>query len=241
MHCDECNELLSTFMDNELDEVQAVSVREHLALCDPCAKICEELAAILDLCKPGEVEEILPPNPDALWCRIHNIIESEIKPELPPVEQPKATRRLWRFTLPQLASAVLCIAIVSSLLTIIGVRNYLAPRSDDFTSRSSESQTILEKFMARLGLVDTPQKARERRLTEQRAAIEYWDRRVRDRRAQWNAVMQEKFDKNLNIINESVNDYTKILQQNPDDEITGEMLDSAMDEKMQLLREFAEL
>jgi hypothetical protein len=53
--------------------------------------------------------------------------------------------------------------------------------------------------------------------------------------------MQEKFDKNLNIINESVNDYTRILQQDPNDEITGEMLDSAMDEKMQLLREFAEL
>jgi hypothetical protein len=227
-------------MDNELDEGRAVAVREHLALCAPCAKICEELAALLDLCKSGNVDEIVPPNPDALWCRIHNIIESEVKPELPPVE-PQKPRRFWRFTLPQLASAVLCIAIVSSLLTIIGIKNYLAPRSDDFTSRSSESQTILEKFMARLGLIDTPQKARERRLDEQRAAIEYWDRRVLERRAQWNAVMQEKFDKNLNIIDESVNDYTRILQQNPDDEITGEMLDSAMDEKMQLLREFAEL
>jgi hypothetical protein len=240
MHCDECNELLSSFMDNELDEKRAAAIREHLALCDPCAKICEELAAILDLCKTSETDEIIPPNPDALWCRIHNIIESEAKPELPPVEA-KMPRRLWRFTLPQLASAVLCIAIVSSLLTIIGIKNYLAPRSDDFTSRSSESQTILEKFMARLGLTETPQKARERRLAEQQAAIEYWDRRVRERRAQWNGVMREKFDKNLNIINESVNDYTKILQQNPDDEITGEMLDSAMDEKMQLLREFAEL
>jgi hypothetical protein len=95
--------------------------------------------------------------------------------------------------------------------------------------------------MAKLGLADTPQKARERRMAEQQAAIEYWDRRVRERRAQWNAIMQQKFDKNLDIINESVSDYTRILQQNPDDEITGEMLDSAMDEKMQLLKEFAEL
>jgi hypothetical protein len=227
-------------MDNELDEERATDVRQHIALCQPCAKICEELAAILDLCKTGDADEIVPPNPDALWCRIHNIIESEAKPELPALE-PEKQRRFWRFTFPQLASAILCIALVSSLLTIIGIKNYITPRSDDFTSRSSESQTTLEKFMARIGLTDTPQKARERRLAEQQAAIEYWDRRVRERRAQWNAVMQEKFDKNLNIINESVNDYTKILQQNPDDEITGEMLDSAMDEKMQLLREFAEL
>jgi hypothetical protein len=32
-----------------------------------------------------------------------------------------------------------------------------------------------------------------------------------------------------------------ILQKDPDDEITGEMLDSALDDKMSLLREFAEL
>jgi len=239
MHCDECNELLSSFMDSELDQGRAAAVREHLALCDPCAKICEELAAIVDLCKDGPADELVPPNPDALWCRINNIIESEIKPQPAPVEQPR--RRLWRFTLPQLASAVLCIALVSSVLTVIAIRNDTAPAADDFTSRAGEDQTTLEKLMAKLGLADTPQKARERRMAEQQAAIEYWDRRVRERRAQWNAIMQQKFDKNLDIINESVSDYTRILQQNPDDEITGEMLDSAMDEKMQLLKEFAEL
>jgi hypothetical protein len=31
------------------------------------------------------------------------------------------------------------------------------------------------------------------------------------------------------------------LQENPDDEISGEMLDSAMNEKVELLREFSEL
>jgi len=241
MHCDECNELLSSFMDSDLDEVAAAAVRQHLAVCEPCAKVCEELAAIIDLCKSQAPNELVPPNPDALWCRINNIIESEIKPEpaLPPPPEPR--RRLWRFTLPQLASAVLCVALVSSLLTVIGIRNYLRPESDDVSSGAGESQSLLEKLMSKVGLADTPQKARERRLAQQQAAIEYWDRRVRERKAQWNAVMQEKFDKNLNIINESVNDYQRILQKNPDDEITGEMLDSAMDEKMQLLREFAEL
>lgn len=228
-------------MDSDLDESRAAAVREHLAVCDPCAKVCEELAAIIDLCKSEPPNELLPPNPDAMWCRINNIIESEIKPEikLPPPPEPR--RRLWRFTMPQLASAVLCIAVVSSLLTVIGIRNLSRPAGDDLASGDGESQSLLEKLMSKVGLADTPQKARERRMAQQQAAIEYWDRRVRERKAQWNAVMQQKFDKNLNIINESVNDYQRILQQNPDDEITGEMLDSAMDEKMQLLREFAEL
>jgi hypothetical protein len=226
-------------MDSELDEVRAAAVREHLAVCDPCAKVCEDLASIVDLCKAELPDESVPPNPDALWCRINNIIESEIKPE--PAPEPVPRRRLWRFTFPQLASAVLSVALVSSFLTVVGIRKYLSPASDDFTSRSGESQTTLEKVMARVGLIDSPQKARERRIAEQEAAIEYWDRRVRERREQWDVRMRDAFDRNLNIVNESVNDYTTILQQNPDDEITGEMLDSAMDEKMQLLREFAEL
>jgi hypothetical protein len=33
----------------------------------------------------------------------------------------------------------------------------------------------------------------------------------------------------------------RILQENPQDDLSGEMLDSALNEKMELLREFAEL
>ena len=239
MHCDECNELLSNFMDSDLDEVRAQAVREHLAVCSPCAKVCEDLAAIIDLCKTEPPNEIVPPNSQALWCRINNIIESEIKPEpLPKIEEPR--RQFRRFSLPQLAGAVLSIAMMSSLLTVVAIRNYRSS-TDEFATRSPESQTLAERLMAKVGLIDTPLKARERRLAEQQAVIEYWDKRVMERRSQWDARVRDAFDRNLDIINESVNDYTVILQQNPEDEITGEMLDSALDEKTSLLRQFAEL
>lgn len=228
-------------MDTDLDDVRASAVREHLAVCEPCARVCEELAAIIDLCKSEPPDTIVPPNSQALWCRINNIIESEIKPQppLPEIEEPK--RRFWRFSFPQLASAVLCIALISSLLTVVVIRNYRSTAGDDFTSRSAESQTLAERLLAKVGLIDTPQKAREKRLAEQQAAIDYWNRRVQERRLQWDARMREAFDRNINIINASVNDYTVILEQNPEDDITGEMLDSALDEKMSLLRQFAEL
>ena len=228
-------------MDSDLDEVAAAAVREHLAACDPCAKICEELAAIIDLCKSEPPNEIVPPNSQALWCRINNIIESELKadqPPLPKIEEPR--RRLWRFSLPQLAAGLLCVALASSLVTIAVVRN-TRPQTNDYLSRTAESQTVIERLMARVGLIDTPQKAREKRIAAQLATIDYWNRRVEQRRAQWDARMREAFDKNLNVINESVNDYTLILQQNPEDEITGEMLDSALEDKVELLRDFAEL
>jgi len=226
-------------MDTELDEPRATLVREHLAACTACAKICEELAEIVDICKSSDPDEIVPPNSKAMWCRINNILESEIKPEpLPKIEETR--RRIWRLSFPQLAAAMLTIALVSSLVTVVAIRNYMSPAPDDMT-RSAESQTMLERLMAKIGLTDSPQVARERKIAQQNAAIEYWNRRVLERREQWDARMRDAFDKNLNLINESVSEYTVILQKDPDDEITGEMLDSALDDKMSLLREFAEL
>src|SRR5262245_20439794 len=121
MDCGECNELLSSFMDSELDEARAAAIREHLAMCGGCAKICEELAEIVDICKTSDPDEIVPPNSKAMWCRINNILESEIKPEpLPKIEETR--RRIWRFSLPQLAGAMLSIALVSSLVTLVAIR-----------------------------------------------------------------------------------------------------------------------
>lgn len=227
------------FLDSDLEEAVAADVRKHLALCEACAKFCEEMASILDFCQSEPADEIVPPNSHALWCRINNVIESEIKQEAPPAPQPK--RRLWQISLPQLVSAVLAIGIISSLLTFVAIKNYTEPVADDFTTRSAETQTPFEKVLSKVGLMDSPQEARQRRIQEQKAAIEYWNKRVQARRAQWDAHLRDAFDRNLYVIDETVNEYTRILQQNPDDEISVEMLDSALTDKMDLLREFAEL
>lgn len=239
MKCEDCKELISAFLDNDLDEAIASDIRQHLALCTPCAKMCEDFASILDFCQTEQPADILPPNSQALWCRINNLIESEIEPKPKPEELPR--RRLWHLSFPQLASAVLGIAVISSLLTVIGIKNYLQPSGEDYATRSSASQTTFEKVLSKVGLADTPQEARKRRLEQQQAAIEYWNDRVQTRRAMWDKNMREAFDRNLNLVNESVNEYTLILQQNPEDEISGEMLDSVLNDKMELLREFSEL
>ncbi len=240
MNCDNCNEQLNFFLDNELDEDQAAGVREHLAACGDCAKLCEELSAILFTCAAEDKTELVPPNSQALWCRISNTIESEIKPApLKQTEPPRA--RFWSLSLPQLASAVLFIAIVSSLLTVIGIRNYMQPRTDDFTSRAVATQTTFEKVLGKIGLVETPQQARDRHIKEQMTAISYWDNRVQTRRVEWDTRTREAFDRNLRVIEESLNQYNGILQQDPEDELSGEMLDSVMNDKMNLLRDFSDL
>jgi hypothetical protein len=53
--------------------------------------------------------------------------------------------------------------------------------------------------------------------------------------------MTASFDRILNEIDQAVGEYTLILQNDPDDKLSEEMLDSALTEKMNLLRQFSEL
>ncbi len=249
MNCEHCQQLMSVFLDNELEEQSAVEVREHLAICEACSKVCEDLAMIIDFCQLEAEEAVIPPNPQALWCRINNIIESEVQAEIvkenkEKVEAARAESqtgwlpRRWNFSFMQLASAILGIAIISSVLTIVGIRSFSTPDNDISTNTPP---TLFERVLGKIGLVETPEKKRARVIKERQAAIEYWNKRVETRRAQWNANLRDVFDRNLNEIDQAVNEYTQILQENPQDELSGEMLDSALDEKMELLREFSEL
>ncbi len=245
MNCDGCQENLSLFLDGELDETQAANVRTHLSLCADCAKLCEDFASILDNCKLEELAEEAPAlNTNALWCRISNTLEAEIKPE-PQVDVEPAPQgffaRVWNLSFSQAASGVLAVALISSLLTVVGIRNYFQPTGEDFTSRTGESQTTFEKLLSKVGLTDTPQAARQKRLREQQATIDYWNQRVQMRRAMWDDNLRRGFDRNLQAIDQAVFEYQQTLEQNPEDELSGEMLDSVMTEKMNLLREFSEL
>jgi len=242
MNCDECQDRISLYLDSELDESSSAAVREHLAVCSDCDKLYEDFALILQTCVRAELDETVPPNSQAMWCRINNILESD--PSAPaPAEQPKKgwISRGWSFTFSQVGAAIVGVALISSLLTVVGLRNYFEPAGDDDISRSEASQTTFEKVLSKIGLSETPQLARERRIREQQAAVKYWTKRVAARRAQWDAKMREAFDRNLYTINESVYEYNQILQQNPDDDLSGEMLNAVLDEKVNLLRAFSEL
>ena len=235
------------FLDNELEETSSFEVREHLAVCEPCSKVCEDLAMLMDFCRLETEETVLPPNPQALWCRINNVIESEVQAETFRENKEKAQVAAetiqkggrWNFSFMQVASAVLFIAVVSSVLTFIGIRNYSV--TDNDISSVTAPPTLFERVLGKIGLMETPEQKRERVLKERETAIEYWNKRVEARRAQWNTNLRDAFDRNLNEINQAVNEYTEILQENPQDELSGEMLDSALNEKMELLREFSEL
>lgn len=237
MNCENCQELVSLYLDNELDLQIAADVRTHLADCAGCAKMCEDFAMILDFCDLDEAEYSLPPNSKALWCRINNLIETEAPNKTEQqIKEGKSPKRSWQFSFGQVFASILGIALVSSLLTIVGIQNYSAGNVSANTAPS-----LFDRALSRIGLVESAQQSRDNRVKEQQAAIEYWNKRVEAKRANWDKYLRDAFDRNLNEINQVVFEYDRILQENPQDDLSGEMLDSALNEKMALLREFAEL
>ena len=238
MNCEQCQELISVYLDNELEKEISMTVQTHLAICNPCAKMCEDFAMILDFCDLDESEHSLPPNSKALWCRINNLIETEIASAQPQEVKKDEPKRGWQFSFAQVFASILGIALVSSLLTIVGIKNYSAK---DDVSAGNTAPSLFDRALGKIGIIETPQQTRENRIKEQQAAIEYWNQRVAAKRANWAANLREAFDRNLNEIDQTVYEYDKILQENPDDDLSGEMLDSALNEKMALLREFSEL
>lgn len=215
-------------------------MRTHLADCLTCATVCEEVAAIVDVAAV-EGEDLLPEHHSKqIWCRINNMIEGEQTP-LSQQNVPEPPKKgLWHLSFWQLASGLACIAVVSSLLTVVAIRNYYEPSATDSLAKST-SHSFLDRVLMKVGLAETPQQQLERRLRERQATIDYWNARVQVRRNQWDAQTRAAFDRNLREIDDSLNEYQTILQRDPEDQLSVEMMDSVLNEKADLLRDFSDL
>ncbi|MFL6375464.1 MAG: zf-HC2 domain-containing protein [Pyrinomonadaceae bacterium] len=240
MNCDDCKASISALMENDLEESRAESVRMHLAECFACADVCEEVAAIVNEAAVDGEDLLGDHHSKQIWCRINNVIEGE-QTSLAQQSVPEPPRRgLWQLSFWQLVSGLTCIAIVSSLLTVVAIRNYYEPAATDSLAKST-STSLVDRVLMKVGLAETPQQQLERRLRERQATIDYWNARVQVRRTQWDAQTRAAFDRNLREIDDSLNEYQMILQRDPEDELSVEMMDSVLNEKTDLLRDFSDL
>src|SRR5207245_2745916 len=180
----------------------------------------------------GEYDAVA--NERALWLRISNIIESELAVSSP-VAVPKNAgwwfrlmNQSWELSFPQLAASVAALVIVVSLVTVGGLRRF------NFGSSGSGFQS--SGFT--LPSSNLPLEVRYR---QQQQMIDYWNQRVELNKARWNPQMRETFDRNMSVIDAAVNDSLRQLGQNPNDEVSEEILNAAMNDKVELLTEFDEL
>ena len=101
--CEQVSELISEYIDRELDDVTAAAVASHIDNCDACRQLYEEISAVCRaVSEAGEVQI-----PDGLHERIMDSVNA----------QKRASRR--RRTITYLGfgvAAMLCISVMSSTL-----------------------------------------------------------------------------------------------------------------------------
>ena len=237
MNCEQCQELVHDLVDGALSHADSAKLNLHLEDCLSCSEVRHDLQAIVSFCHQNRGQYDETPNERALWLRIRNVIEAEQAASIAVPASPVKTgfwpawlSRSWELSVPQLAASVAALAVVISLATVVGIRSWESTGSGGAASLSAPR-----------GLAATGGANLRDRFAQQQQAIVYWNQRVELNKARWNSQMRETFDRNLQVIDQAVNDSLNELNRNPHDEVSEEMLNAALNEKLALLKEFSDL
>ena len=231
MNCEKYQDLLSDFVDGSLNPKDQTGVQAHLTTCVVCAEIRDDLAAITSFCSEQRGNYDAVPNEQALWQRISNIIEAEsagARTHHVPREAGwwfRLMNRSWHLSFPQLAASAGALVLVAALGSALSVRRLSPPD----TPRSAG----IPLSAASLPIRD--------RYRQQQQVIDYWNQRVELNKARWNPQMRQTFDSNMSVIDAAVNDSLNRLAKDPHDEVSEEILNGALNDKVELLKEFADL
>lgn len=232
MNCEKCQDLVGDFLDGALSYEDQAKLNLHLEECLGCADVHNDLQAIVGFCRTHRGEYSAPPNEKALWLRIRNMIEAGANSAAPAPARKNSWSnwigRSWELSFPQLAASAAAIVLVVSLSTVVGLRRW---QSGDAQFKASGGDADFKVAAANV----------RDRVSQQQQLISYWNQRVEFNKARWNPEMRETFDRNLKVFDQAVNESFDALTQNPHDEVSEEMLNAALSEKLSLLKEFAAL
>jgi hypothetical protein len=231
MNCEKCQEQLSDFLDGTLGHAVHASVSAHLAACAECADAREEFNSILAAARDAHEYLYAPADERALWLRVRDAVENEERVATAAVG---ARGSFWsrllnaRFQLsfPQLASGVAALAVSVAFVTAVGLRyvtSPAAPRADRAVRRVVSGDLYPGTYVE-----------------PHEASLRYWQQRVEARKASWNPRMRASFDRSVMVLDQTVEESLADLRNNPHDEVAEEMLNSALRDKIELMRDFGE-
>lgn len=227
MNCEICQELIHDLIDGTISQRDESTLNTHLKECLDCESVRRDLASIIGFCKTQRGNYEAPPNEQAMWLRIRNVIEAEL-PAKSAVNEPQRSLlgrlmgHTWELSLPQLAASAAAIVLFVSLATVVGLRRWggypvAAPPA------AIEASNIND------------------RVWQRQQVINYWNERVGLNKARWSAEMRATFDRNMQTIDEAVARELDQLKQNPHDEISEQMLNQALSDKLNMLKDFSDL
>ena len=230
MNCETCQELIHDLIDGSITQRDESTLNTHLRECLDCDSVRQDLASIVGFCRTQRGQYEAPPNEQALWLRIRNSIEAELPNRTSINSEPQRSflsrwlGRSWELSLSQLAASAVAIVLLVSLATVVGLRRWGGYGTPAMVAGTqADSSDIGERF------------------SQRRQVIDYWNQRVELNKARWSPEMRETFERNMKVIDQAVADSMNELKQNPHDEVSEQMLNESLNDKLALLKEFSDL
>jgi hypothetical protein len=231
MNCETCQELIHDLIDGSITQRDEFTLNTHLRECLNCDSVRQDLASIIGFCRTQRGHYEAPPNEQAMWLRIRNSIEAEFPTRVTTKTEPQRSflsrlmGRSWELSLPQLAASAVAIVLLVSLATVVGLRRW---------GGYGVPPTMVAGTQAEASNLDD-------RFSQRRQVIDYWNQRVELNKARWSPEMRETFERNMKVIDQAVSDSMNDLRRNPHDEVSEQMLNESLNDKLALLKEFSDL
>jgi hypothetical protein len=229
MNCETCQELIHDLIDGSISQTDEFTLNTHLKQCLDCDSVRQDLTSIVGFCRTQRGQYEAPPNERALWLRIRNVIEAEIPSRIAATAAPRRSflgrlmGHTWELSLPQLATSAVAIVLLVSLATVVGLRRwggYGVPATVTQVAASNENDQVWQR---------------------QQQVISYWNQRIEVNKVRWSPEMRATFDRNMKFIDEAVANALEDLKRNPHDEVSEQMLNEALNDKLTLLQDFSDL
>ena len=228
MNCETCQELIHDLIDGSISQRDEFTLNTHLKKCLDCDSVRQDLSSIVTFARTQREEYAAPPNEHALWLRIRNSIEAELPSRVAANTERRTSffgrlmGQSWELSLPQLAASAVAIVLLVSLATVVGLRRW-GGYGVSAAPPQEEASNVNDRFWQR------------------RQVIDYWNQRVELNKTRWSPEMRETFERNMKVIDQAVADSMNELKRNPHDEISEQMLNESLNDKLSLLKEFSDL
>lgn len=235
MNCSECQNLLSEYIDNELSESGKNKIKSHLEKCRECRFVYEDLRQIVSVSK--QLPLVVPQN--EIWemierdISIYSSISQQDAADLQVAKQKPFWEKFWgyrvnfSFTMPQLAAAFFCFMLVGLGFTL----TYRPQILSSAALLNTKSSTVVAGTVSFMKLDEA----------DLHASIDRHLECIRQRQGRWDPEIKRLFERNLAIVDRSVEECKQLVERNPEDQIAHEMMMMAYKDKVRLLEQFASL
>lgn len=222
MVCTECQEILSEYIDGALELGEQANIERHLADCDACRVVRDDLLQIVHFSHQLPLQS---PSP-ALWSRIRSDVDSLHTGAWSRPQRWLARVRALNFNLsiPQLAAGAAALVVVVSLSAMLSQRDGRTLQSAAPSVASAANVDVTP-----LSTADFQQL--EKQISSLSATVE-------QKKTSWDPELRSEFERNLYYIDQSLVECRHQLKNNPADDVAQELMLNAYREKVRLLDSF---